>query len=158
MNKRYTLQIVGRGEDMTYRDSHGELWLQRTGGDANRLYCSDTANEPFTRRKEITENLCDYCETLEKRSIVVLDEADKDRPALEQYFAGLVRAGHKTSVEYDSAEKREQGENEMYRSLIRAGKKLKINRVEIATEEDFWRWRGKAQPGVVRRPYGNRNA
>ena len=95
---------------------------------------------PFKKRRQIIENLCDYFDTKNKPSIFVLDEADKDRQALERLFKDLISQGNKLSVEYDSAAKREKAKDDMYISILKAGKKLSINGVEISSVEDYWRW------------------
>lgn len=145
----YTLRIVGRGENIAYRDSSGELWLQRTYNRVNRLYCGDTQKLPFSRRKAVVENLCDYFHTLSEPSVFVLDEGDKDRKDLEALFDRLVGGGHKITVEYDSAKKQEQFEEGTYLSVIRAGKKLVIEGVELTSEADYWEWKRKARPGTA---------
>lgn len=148
--RKYKIQIVGRGEDMVYSDNDLELSLERTYCNGHRLYCSNTSGEhgapaiPFIKRKEIIENLCEHFNTKKEPSIFVLDEADKDRKELERLFADLVSNGHKITVEYDSATKREQVQDEMYISILKAGKRLSINGKEIKSVEDYWRWKNDA--------------
>ena len=145
--RKYKIQIVGRGEDMIYSDSDLELSLERTFCDGHRLFCDNTAGGhggptlPFAKRQEIIENLCEYFGTKKEPSIFVLDEADKDRKELEHLFSDLVLKGHKIEVEYDSAKKREQSQDKMYISILEAGKKLTINDVDIESVEDYWRWK-----------------
>jgi hypothetical protein len=148
--RKYKIQIAGRGENMVYSDSDLELSLERTYCNGHRLYCNNTAGEhggpalPFVKRREIIENLCEYFDTKNEPSIFVLDETDKDRKELEHLFSNLASKGHKITVEYDSAKNREQVQDEMYISILKAGKKLSINGMEIESVEDYWRWKRDA--------------
>lgn len=122
--KRYSIQILGRGEAMTYADSQVKLSLEQTLCDGHRIYCDSIANSngpalPFAKRQEVILNLCDFFETADAAVIFVVDERDKDRHTLEVLFAELAAQGHKVSIEYDSAEKREQFLDEMYLSDLR---------------------------------------
>jgi len=150
MTGYYEIEIIGRGEEMLYSDDDIELSLDRTYCDGHRLFCDSTIGFrggpvlPFKKRRQIIENLCDYFDTKNKSSIFVLDEDDKDRQALERLFKDLISEGNKLSVEYDSAAKREKAKDDMYISILRAGKKLSINRVEISSVEDYWRWKNDA--------------
>ena len=150
MSGKYEIEIMGRGEEMVYRDGDIELLLERTYCDGNRLYCDSTSGVrggpvlPFIQRRQIIENLCDFFDTKNKPTIFVLDEADKDRQALEQLFKDLVSIGNKLSVEYDSAAKREKARDDMYIGVLKAGKKISIHGVEISSVEDYWRWKQDA--------------
>ena len=150
MTGKYEIKIIGRGEEMLYADGDIELLLVRTYCDGHRLFCDSTTGVhsglvlPFKKRRQIIENLCDYFDTKNKPSIFVLDEADKDRQALEQLFKDLISQGNKLSVEYDSAAKREKTKDDMYISILKAGKKLSINGVEISSVKDYWRWKHDA--------------
>lgn len=148
--RKYKIQIVGRGEEMIYSEPDLELGLERTYINGHRLYCNNTSGEyggpalPFLKRKEIIENLCEYFNTKTEPSIFVLDETDKDRKELEHLFAELVSKGNKITVEYDSAKKLDQVQDEMYLSILKAGKKLSIDGKEIKSVEDYWRWKNDA--------------
>jgi hypothetical protein len=150
MSGKYEIEIMGRGEEMVYRDGDIELLLERTYCDGHRLFCDSTSGVrsglvlPFGKRRQIIENLCDFFDTKNKPSIFVVDEADKDRHALEQLFKDLVSQGNKLSVEYDSAAKREKARDDMYIGVLKAGKKISINGVEISSVEDYWRWKQDA--------------
>lgn len=150
MTGNYEIEIVGRGEEMLYSDGDIELSLDRTYCDGHRLFCDSIVGVrggpalPFTKRRQIIENLCDYFDTKNKASIFVLDVADKDRHALERLFKDLISLGNKLSVEYDSAAKREKAKDDMYIRILKAGKKLSINGVEISSVEDYWRWKHDA--------------
>jgi hypothetical protein len=150
MTGKYEIEIMGRGEEMLYRDGDIELLLERTYCDGHRLFCDSTSGVrgglvlPFGKRRQIIENLCDFFDTKNKPSIFVVDEADKDRHALEQLFKDLVSQGNKLSVEYDSAAKREKARDDMYIGVLKAGKKISINGVEIRSVEDYWRWKQDA--------------
>ena len=147
MTDKYKIEPVGRGEEMLYSDSDIELSLERTYCDGHRLFCNSFIEVrggpliPFSKRRQIIENICDYFDTKNAASIFVLDVADKDRQALEQLFKDLISKGHKLSVEYDSATKREKFRDDMNISILKAGKKLSINGVEINSVEDYWRWK-----------------
>jgi hypothetical protein len=147
MTGKYEIEIIGRGEEVRYSDGDIELSLERTYGDGHRLFCNSIIRVrgepvlPFIKRRQIIENLCDYFDTKNEPSIFVLDEADKDRQALERLFKDLISQGHKLSVEYDSAAKREKAKDDMYISVLKAGKKLSINGVDINSVEDYWRWK-----------------
>jgi hypothetical protein len=150
MTGKYEIEIMGRGEEMLYRDGDIELLLERTYCDGHRLFCDSTSGVrgglvlPFGKRRQIIENLCDFFDTKNKPSIFVVDEADKDRHALEQLFKDLVSQGNKLSVEYDSAAKQEKARDDMYIGVLKAGKKISINGVEIRSVEDYWRWKQDA--------------
>jgi hypothetical protein len=150
MTGKYEIEIIGRGEEVLYSDGDIELSLERTYCDGHRLYCNSIIGVhgglvlPFVKRRQIIENLCDYFDTKNEPSIFVLDEADKDRQALERLFKDLRSQGHKLSVEYDSAAKREKAKDDMYISVLKAGKKLSIYGVEISSVEDYWRWKHNA--------------
>ncbi len=143
----FIIDIKGRGEEMIYSDNDLKLSLERTYCDGHRLYCTNTIRDdagmliPFEKRKNIFENLCAYFDTKNNSSIFVLDEIDKDRKELENFFTNLISGGHKITVEYDCAIKRENEKDEMYLKLLRAGKKLSINGEKIGTVEDYWRWK-----------------
>jgi hypothetical protein len=147
MTSKYKIEIVGRGEEMLYSDGEVELSLDRTYCDGHRLFCDSTLGVrdglalPFKKRRQIIENLCDYFDTKNRPSIFVIDEADRDRQALELLFRDLISQGNKISVEYDSAAKREMARDDMYISTLKAGKKLSINGVEIGSVEDYWKWK-----------------
>ena len=147
MSGKYEIEIMGRGEVILYRDGDMELMLDRTYCDGHRLFCDSTSGVrggpvlPFIKRSQIIENLCDYFDTKNKPSIFVLDEADKDRQALERLFMDLISQGNKLSVEYDSAAKREKARDDMYIGVLKAGKKISIHGVEISSVEDYWRWK-----------------
>lgn len=150
MTGKYEIEIMGRGEEMLYRDGDIELLLERTYCDGHRLFCDSTSGVrggpvlPFIQRRRIIENLCDFFDTKNKPTIFVLDEADKDRQALEQLFKDLASLGNKLSVEYDSAAKREKARDDMYIGVLKAGKKISIHGVEISSVEDYWRWKQDA--------------
>jgi hypothetical protein len=150
MTGKYQIEIIGRGEEVLYSDGDIELSLERTYFDGHRLYCNSIIRVrgghdlPFKKRRQIIENLCEYFDTKNKPSIFVLDEADKDRQALERLFKDLISQGNKLSVEYDSVAKREKAKDDMYISILKAGKKLSINGVEISSVEDYWRWKNDA--------------
>ena len=141
----YTLTICGRGEDIKYSDSHGELWLQRTYCNGDRLYCDDTAQLPFDRRREIILNLCHYFDTITDPMVFVLDIADKDRSALEVLFLDLTSQGHQLTIESDSAAIRERATDERYLDVVRAGKILYVGCIEIRTEDEYWQWKGRGR-------------
>ena len=147
MTDKYEIEIIARGEEMLYSDSDVELTLVRTYMKGHRLFCDSTIGIydglvlPYKKRRQIIENLCDYFDTKNEPSIFVLDEADKDRQALERLFNDLISQGNQLSVEYDSAAKREKAKDDMYISILKAGKKLSINGVEISSVEDYWRWK-----------------
>jgi hypothetical protein len=147
MRDIYEIEIIGRGEELLYSDGDIELTLDRTYCDGHRLFCDSTIGGrggpviPFKKRRQIIENLCDYFDTKNVPVIFVLDEADKDRKALERLFKDLISQGNELSVEYDSAAKREKDKDDMYISILKAGKKLSINGVEISSVEDYWRWK-----------------
>lgn len=146
----YSIQILGRGEDMVYRDGEGEVPLQRTYMNGHRLYCADTSGDgfgaalPFARRRRIIENLCEHFKTRSSETIFVLDVRDKDRAALQALFEGLRAAGHRIRVESDSAERRQASDDEMWLGWLRAGKTLTMDGVDIATVDDYWRWKSSA--------------
>ncbi|WP_372743332.1 hypothetical protein [Neptunomonas sp.] len=148
--KTFSIKIFGRGEDMVYTDEDIELPLERTYCNGHRLYCSNILGEiggqtlPYSKRREIIENLCEYFNTLKEPSIFVLDESDKDRTELEHLFSELAGKGHKITVEHDSAAKREQFQDEMYIGILKAGKKLSIDGKEIRSVEDYWKWKKDA--------------
>jgi hypothetical protein len=147
MAGKYKIEIVGRGEEMLYSDGEVELSLVRTYSDGHRLFCDSISGVrdglvlPFEKRRQIIEDLCDYFDTKNRPSIFVIDEADRDRQALELLFRDLISQGNKISVEYDSAAKREMARDDMYISTLKAGKKLSINGVEIGSVEDYWKWK-----------------
>ena len=147
--RKYQIQILGRGEDMLYSDSNLEIYLETTYLNGQRLYCSNTVEGSgklaisFLKRREIIENLCEYFKTTSEPTIFVLDIADKDREEFEHFFENLISIGHKITVEYDSAKKREEAEDKMFISTLNAGKKLYINDVEIKSVEDYWGWKTK---------------
>ncbi len=148
--REYSIQIHGRGEDMTYRDQDIELALERTYCNGHRLFCDNTQKDnngnllPLEKRIAIINNLCDYFKTKESASIFVLDSADKDHANLESYLASLAKTGHKVSIESDSAEIREQNQDDMYLSILSAGKKLSINGHEINSVEEYFLWKKNA--------------
>ena len=150
MTGKYEIEIIGRGEEILYSDGDIELSIDRTYCEGHRLFCDSTTGVSggpvllFEKRRQIIENLCDYFDTKNEPSIFVIDEADKDRQALERLFKDLISHGHKLSVEYDSAAKREKAKDDMYISILKAGKKLSINGVEISSVEDYWRWKHDA--------------
>jgi len=150
MTDKYEIEIIGRGEEISYSDGDIELSLDRTYCEGHRLFCDSTIGVrdglvlPFKKRRQIIENLCDYFDTKNEPSIFVLDEADKDRQALEQLFKDLISQGNKLSVEYDSAAKREKAKDDEYIGILKAGKKLSIYGVEISSIEDYWRWKHDA--------------
>jgi len=147
MKDKYEIEIIGRGEEILYSDSDIELSLDRTYCDGHRLFCDSIGGVrggpllPFSKRRQIIENLCDYFDTKNKASILVLDVADKDRQELERLFKDLISQGNKLSVEYDSAAKRDKSKDYMYIGILKAGKKLSIYGVEINSVEDYWRWK-----------------
>lgn len=134
----YTVRAFDRGESLDYRDGEGQLWLQCG---STRVYCADTAKLPFSRRERILVNLCDYFEADQNPLIVVVEEDDPERKELESLVCRLSAGGQKLRIEYQSAEKREQFERDWELRWLRAGKKLKIEGTEIATEEDYLRWK-----------------
>ncbi|MGD8815071.1 MAG: hypothetical protein PVI78_11425 [Anaerolineales bacterium] len=150
MTGTYKIDIIGRGEEMLYSDGDIELTLVRTYCDGHRIFCNSTLGIhgglvlPVKKRRQIIENLCDYFDTKIKALIFVLDEADKDRQALERLFEDLISQGHKLSVEYDSAAQREKAKDDMFISILKAGKKLSIHGVEISSVEDYWKWKHDA--------------
>jgi hypothetical protein len=150
MTSKYEIEIVGRGEVILYSDGDIELSLDRTYFDGHRLFCDSTSGVrggpvlPFEKRRQIIENLCDYFDTKNEPSIFVLDEADKDRKALERLFEDLISQGNKLSVEYDSAAKREKAKDDEYIGVLEAGKIISIHGVEIGSVEDYWRWKHDA--------------
>ena len=150
MTNHYKIEIIARGEEMIYTDGDLEIILDRTYCDGHRLFCESTTGVhnglvlPFRKRKQIIENLCDYFDTMNKPSIFVLDEADKDRQALERLFKDLISQGNKLYVEYDSAAYREKSKDDMFIGILEAGKKLSIHGVEINSVEDYWRWKRNA--------------
>src|SRR5688500_17825420 len=103
-HRKYSIRIQDRGESIAYVDADVELLLERTHVNGHRLYCASTSTLPFEKRRDVTENLCEYFETKTQATIYVLDEADRDRHAFEALFAELVAAGHKITVELDSVE------------------------------------------------------
>ncbi len=147
----YTAQYYGHIESLDYRDGYGQLWLQCTHTGTPRVYCTDTAELPFSRREQVLENLCDYFETAANPAIVVVDKADKDRKELEQLITRLAAEGQKITIEYETAEGREQAEEGWHLRWLGAGKKLKVEGTEIATTQDYLRWKnarkGAAQKG-----------
>jgi hypothetical protein len=147
-NSNYTLKIVGRGEEMEYRDAEGALSLERTYNNGHRLYCNDTRTIPLARRRAVIKNLCDYFDTKSVPNIFVVDEADKDRQELETLLADLVSQGHHITVEHDSAAKREQAQDAMYLGVLKAGKRITIAGAPITTAEEYWRWKHAPQRGV----------
>ena len=144
--KGYTATYYGHTESLDYRDGDGQLWLQ-CGCRDSRIYCDDTAKLPFSRRKRVMENLCDYYETVTNPLIVVLDERDKDREQLERVIARMSAQGQKITIEYWTAEMQEQFEQGWQLGLLRAGKKLRIDGTELGTVEDLERWK-EAQRGA----------
>jgi hypothetical protein len=143
----YSLRILGRGEDMVYRDSEGEVELEQTYVDGHRLYCNNTAGEgsgpslSFERRKRIIENLCEYFEARDRELIFVLEPSDKDRIALERLFGQLRSAGHRIVVETDHAERRAALEDEKWLAWLRSGRTLSFDGVELRSEDDYRRWK-----------------
>jgi hypothetical protein len=138
--KGYTATYSGHIESLDYRDDDGQLWLQ-CGCRDSRIYCDDTAKLPFSRRKRVMENLCDYYETMINPVIVVLDERDKDREELERVIARMSAQGQKITIDYWTAEMQEQFEQGWQLGLLGAGKKLRIDGTELGTVEDYERWK-----------------
>ena len=144
---RYTAKFYGHIESIDYRDGHGQLWLQCGFSTSWFLDCRDTARLPLTRRKQILEDLCDYLSTKNEPAVFVIDETDKHRRELEQTIRELTASGHRLTVKHTSSEQCKQAEDTQWLRWIKAGKKLKIGETEIATEEDYLRWRNAQQEG-----------
>ena len=139
--RAYTVRYYGHLESLDYRDGHCQLWLQGSKAGIPRIYCSDTVKLPFSDRERVLTNLCDYYGTDTNPVIVVIDAADKHRRDLERLVTQLAAAGRKITIEYDTAERREQFERGWHLTWLKAGKKLKVEGTEIATVEDYLRWK-----------------
>ena len=150
MTAKYEIEIIGRGEEMLYRDGDIELLLERTYCDGHRLFFDSTSGVrggpvlPFIQRRRIIENLCDFFDTKNKPTIFVLDEADKDRKALEQLFKDLVSLGNSFLWNSTAPLNSEKAIDDMYIGVLKAGKKISIHGVEISSVEDYWRWKQDA--------------
>jgi hypothetical protein len=94
------------------------------------------------------EDLCDYLSTKNEPAVFVIDEADEHRRELEQSISELAASGHRLAVEHTSSEQRRLAEDRQWLRWIKAGKKLKIGETEIATEEDYLRWRNPQRGGL----------
>lgn len=150
MTGKYEIKLTDRGEGILYSDGEIVILMDRTYCDGHRLYCDSIGSLrrgpvlPFSKRKQIIQNLCDYFATKKEPTIFVLDEADKDLQSLESLFEDLSSRGHKLFVEYDNGNKREKYKDDMYISILKAGKKLSINGVDINSIEEYWQWKNKS--------------
>lgn len=144
------IEIKGRGEEFTYRRGDLKLSMDRTYGDGHRLFCDNTSGArgfpslSLPVRRQVITDLCDYFDARTNPLIFVIDESDKDRGDLERLFEILISAGYQLAIEYDSEEKRNRRKDDMYIGILRAGKELTINGTDIASEAEYWRWKGDA--------------
>ncbi len=148
--KDFTIRVEGRGEEIVYADAQGEVWIDRSATDQQRLHCNSICGPgrtklPFGRRREIIIRLCESLNTKRSRARFVIDERDPDRWPLQALVAELAAQGHQVSVEHDSAEKRERQADEMFGRILQAskqaGKTFRLNGKEIKSIEDYQRWK-----------------
>jgi hypothetical protein len=138
----YHVKILNRGEQINYSDADITLDLEITYIDGNRIYCSETEHDEtklikFKKRASIIKNLCDYFDSMRSPIILVIEETDKDRLALENYFAQLILKGYRITVEYDSPERRAESYKVMQLELLKAGKSLTINGIKFDNAEQY---------------------
>lgn len=143
----FTIELRDRGEEVVYARGELEVFLARTFCGGHRLYVSETAEDSLGAPVEVTQRLqllwhlcCEFAHR-HKPLILVVDEADRDRAALEERVADLIACGLKLEVEYDSEAQRRECCDQMFVELIESGSPLSIEGSEIRSVAEYRTWK-----------------
>lgn len=143
----FSIQLHDRGEELVYNRGSLEVFLARTCCDGQRLFFTDCeldSGDSLLRteaRLTLLEDLCQHFDTRRKELVLVLDEEDKDRVAVEAHIDGLIEDGHRLQLEWDSEALRAARMDEMYLDIIASRSALVLEGVEIDSPESYWRWK-----------------